>query len=111
MAIRPSERGLRHRSAWHPPCSSLETLSRVTFPLGALTTANCMNLFAARSVQACDVASDEADFPLPIADPSLPAMHRRCVLNGCSDRNGFIFAAVLIPAAGFLVRPVALRFY
>jgi len=70
-----------------------------------------MKLFAGQAVPAVDVASDEPDFPLPIADPSVPAMHRRCVLNGCSYRSGFLFAAGWILAAVFLVVAVAIGFY
>jgi len=75
------------------------------------TLSNGMKLFAARAVPAADVASDEPDFPLPIADPSVPAMHRRCVLNGCSYRSGFLFAAGWILTAVFLVVAVAIGFY
>ena len=86
------------------------SLSRMDF-VSELTPSNGMKLFAARAVPAADVASDESDFPLPIADPSVPAMHRRCVLNGCSYRSGFLFAAGWTLAAVFLVVAVAIGFY
>jgi hypothetical protein len=70
-----------------------------------------MKLFAARAAPAVDVASDEPDFPLPVADPSVPAMHRQCVLNGCSYRSGLLFAAGWVFAAVFLVAAAAICFY
>ena len=70
-----------------------------------------MRLFAPRSAPAAEVAPDEPDFPLQVADPSVRPMHRQCVLNGCSYRSRFLFAAGWMLAARFLVTSIALAFY
>ena len=69
-----------------------------------------MKLFAPQPAPLRDVAPDEPDFPLPVADPSLPPMHRQCVLNGCSYRSRFLFAAGWMLAATFLVTRMALAY-
>jgi len=70
-----------------------------------------MKLFAPQPAPLRDVAPDEPDFPLPVADPSLPPMHRQCVLNGCSYRSRFLFAAGWMLAATFLVTSMALAYF
>src|SRR5215467_9562941 len=70
-----------------------------------------MKLFAPQPAPLRDVATDEPDFPLPVADPSLPPMHRQCVLNGCSYRSRFLFAAGWMLAATFLVTSMALAYF
>ena len=72
-----------------------------------------MKLFASRSRPApvTEVAPDEPDFPLPVADPFVRPMRRQCVLNGCSYRSRFLFAAGWMLAACFLVTSIAIAFY
>src|SRR5215467_6061428 len=70
-----------------------------------------MKLFAPRPALATEVAPDEPDFPLPVADPSVPPMHRQCVLKGCSYRSRFLFAAGWMLAVCFLVASIAIAFY
>jgi len=70
-----------------------------------------MKLFAPRPAPATEVAPDEPDFPLPVADPSVRPMHRQCVLKGCSYRSRFLFATGWMLAACFLVASIAIAFY
>ena len=70
-----------------------------------------MKLFAPRREPVAEVAPDEPDFPLPVADPSVRPMHRQCVLKGCSYRSRFLFAAGWMLAACFLVTSMIIAFY
>ena len=49
------------------------------------------------------VGSDEPDFPLPGADPSVRPMHRECALGGCLYRSRFLFNAGWALAVTFLL--------
>lgn len=49
------------------------------------------------------VEPDEADFSLPVEDPSRRPMHRECVLRGCLYRSRFLFNAGWALAVVFLL--------
>ena len=70
-----------------------------------------MKIFEPQPSTARDVESDEADFPLPIADPGFPPMHRQCVMKGCSYRSPLLFAAGWLLAAMFFIIAVAIGLY
>jgi len=98
---------------WHSDCSfdgGCPPLTPLKLEAG-LPTTHIMKLFASRPAPVAEVAPDEPDFPLPVADPSVRPMHRQCVLNGCSYRSRFLFAAGWMLAACFLVTSIALAFY
>ena len=67
--------------------------------------------FDAQAIKTREVESDEADFPLPIADPDIPPMHRQCVLRGCSYRSPFLFAAGWMLAVVFFITTLGIAFY
>ena len=94
---------------WHADCPRDGGLALNA--LAGLATTHTMKLFAPRSAPAAEVAPDEPDFPLQVADPSVRPMHRQCVLNGCSYRSRFLFAAGWMLAACFLVASIAIAFY
>ena len=98
---------------WHTDCSFDDgcPLLAPTMREAGLPTTHIMKLFASRPAPVHEVAPDEPDFPLPVADPSVRPMHRQCVLNGCSYRSRFLFAAGWMLAACFLVTSIALAFY
>src|SRR5262249_6802449 len=70
-----------------------------------------MKIFEPQPSTAREVESDEADFPLPIADPGFPPMHRQCVMRGCSYRSPLLFAAGWSLAAMFFIIAVAIGLY
>jgi hypothetical protein len=98
---------------WHTDCSFDDgcPLLAPSMREAGLPTTHIMKLFASRPAPVHEVAPDEPDFPLPVADPSVRPMHRQCVLNGCSYRSRFLFAAGWMLAACFLVTSIALAFY
>jgi len=98
---------------WHTDCSFDDgcPLRAPSMWEAGLPTTHIMKLFASRPAPVHEVAPDEPDFPLPVADPSVRPMHRQCVLNGCSYRSRFLFAAGWMLAACFLVTSIALAFY
>jgi hypothetical protein len=57
------------------------------------------------------VGSDEPDFPLPGADPSVRPMHRECALGGCLYRSRFRFNAGWVLAVTFLLVAAATALY
>jgi hypothetical protein len=70
-----------------------------------------MKTFSLRSAGSRDAGHDELDFPLPVADPSIRAMHRECVLKGCSYRSRFLFGAGWVLAVIFLLTTLAISLY
>jgi len=98
---------------WHTDCSFDDgcPLLAPSMREAGLPTTHIMKLFASRPAPVHEVAPDEPDFPLPVADPSVRPMHRQCVLNGCSYRSRFLFAAGWMLAACFLVTSIATAFY
>jgi len=67
-----------------------------------------MKIFEPQPSTALEVESGDADFPLPIADPGFPPMHRQCVMKGCSYRSPLLFAAGWLLAAMFFIIAVAI---
>jgi len=98
---------------WHTDCSFDDgcPLLAPSMREAGLPTTHIMKLFASRPAPVHEVAPDEPDFPLPVAEPAVRPMHRQCVLNGCSYRSRFLFAAGWMLAACFLVTSIALAFY
>ena len=70
-----------------------------------------MRILKSQATKAAELEPSEADFPLPIADPAIPPMHRRCVLKGCSYRSPFLFTAGWMLALLFLITTVAIGFH
>jgi len=70
-----------------------------------------MTVFEPQPSTAREMESDEADFPLQIADPGIPPMHRQCVVKGCSYRSPILFTAGWLLAAMFFIIAVAIGLY
>jgi len=70
-----------------------------------------MRIIKSQATRAAEPEPSEADFPLPIADPAIPPMHRQCVLKGCSYRSLFLLTAGWMLALLFLITTVAIGFH
>src|SRR5262245_61955320 len=70
-----------------------------------------MRLIKCKATKPAEFEPSEADFPLPIADPAIPPMHRQCVLKGCSYRSPFLLTAGWMLALLFLITTVAIGFH